>query len=83
MRGRVARTPADALKQEWVHKHYKCLTPLVTSAAEALVAQFHGSFVNMMPTAFQLNVAQFTRLLMRDPELCVPTPCLLCLEFLR
>ena len=69
MRGRVARTPADALKQEWVHKHYKCLTPLVTSAAEALVAQFYGSFASSMDRGFGLNVTQFTRLLMRDPEL--------------
>ena len=58
-----------AFCQEWVHKHYKNLTPLVTAAAEALVADFYQAMRARMQTGWVLSVQQFARLLMRHPEL--------------
>ena len=55
--------------QEWVHKHYKNLTPLVTSAADALVSEFYQTVQVRMHEGWRLSVSQFARLLMRHPEL--------------
>ena len=55
--------------QEWVHKHYKNLTPLITSAAEALVSDFYQSVKPRMSTDWCLSIRQYARLLMRHPEL--------------
>jgi hypothetical protein len=55
--------------QEWVHKHYKTLTPLVTAAAEALVSDFYQSIQGRMADEWRLGVQQFARLLMRHPAL--------------
>jgi hypothetical protein len=58
-----------AMCQEWVHKHYKTLTPLVTAAAEALVSDFYQSVRPRMRVGWVLSVPQYARLLMRHPEL--------------
>ena len=58
-----------AMCQEWVHKHDKTLTPLVTSAAEALVSDFYQSVRPRMRVEWVLSVPQYARLLMRHPEL--------------
>jgi hypothetical protein len=55
--------------QEWVHKHYKTLTPLVTAAAEALVADFYQAVRSRMQAGWVLSVSQYARLLMRHPDL--------------
>lgn len=58
--------------QEWVHKHYRNVTPLVTSAAESLAGTFYTSFTPLMQRGHVLSLPQFARLLMRDPELSGP-----------
>lgn len=58
--------------QEWVHKHYRNVTPLVTSAAESLAGTFYASFKPFMPRGYVLSLPQFARVLMRDPELSGP-----------
>ena len=52
-----------------MHKHYKTITPLVTSAADALVSEFYQSMQARMPEDWRLSVTQFSRLLMRHPSL--------------
>lgn len=58
-----------AFCEEWVHKHYRTLTPTITAAAEALVADFYDSVRDRMPKGWVLSVARFARLLMRHPSL--------------
>lgn len=58
-----------AFCEEWVHKHYRTLTPLVTAAAEALVADFYESVQHQMRPGWALDVQQYARLLMRHPTL--------------
>lgn len=59
-----------AFCQEWVHKHYRTLTPIITSAAEALVADFYDSTRVWMPAKpWTLSITQLARLLMRHEEL--------------
>jgi hypothetical protein len=58
-----------AFCEEWVHKHYRTLTPLVTAAAEALVADFYQSVRPRMKEEWALDVQQYARLLMRHPTL--------------
>jgi hypothetical protein len=52
-----------------VHKHYRTLTPAVTSAAEALVGEFYDSIKGRMPRCFTLSPKQYARLLMRHPQI--------------
>lgn len=52
-----------------MHKHYKNLTPMVTSAAEALVSDFYQSIQARMADGARLGITQYARLLMRHPEL--------------
>jgi hypothetical protein len=58
-----------AFCEEWVHKHYRTLTPVVTAAAEALVADFYDSVRGRMQPGAVLSVRQFARLMMRHPVL--------------
>ena len=55
--------------QEWVHKHYRAITPLVTSAAEALVLEFYSSVKPRMRHDFYMSVKQYARYLMRHNSL--------------
>ena len=55
-----------------MHKHYKNLTPLVTSAADALVGDFYDAIKHQLPPApYTLSVSQLSRLLMRHPMLSI------------
>jgi hypothetical protein len=58
-----------AFCEEWVHKHYRTLTPVVTAAAEALVADFYDSVRDRMHKGAILSVQRFARLMMRHPVL--------------
>ena len=52
-----------------MHKHYKSLTPAITSAADALVSEFYQTVVKRMSGPWILSVSQFSRLMMRHPSL--------------
>jgi hypothetical protein len=57
-----------ALCQAWARKHYRTLTPYVTSPAEALASDFY-KFVEMyFPESRKLSRAELARVLMRHPE---------------
>lgn len=58
-----------AFCEEWVHRHYRTLTPAITAAAEALVADFYQSVRARMKPQWALSVPRFARLLMRHPSL--------------
>lgn len=57
-----------AFSQEWVRKHYKNLTPAVTSPAEALVMEFYPQLTKRMPAQGKLTPAQLSRYFMRHPK---------------
>ena len=63
------RLTRPSSRQEWVHRHYKNLTPAITSAAEALVSDFYQSVKPRMNSGWPLSIQQYARLLMRHPEL--------------
>ena len=52
-----------------MHKYYKGLTPIVTSAAEALVCDFYDSLKPRMHKDYVLSIRQLARLLMRHEAL--------------
>ena len=52
-----------------MHKHYKGLMPIITSAAEAVVSDFYESVKERMHPDFVLSMRQFARLLMRHEGL--------------
>jgi len=55
-----------AFSQEWVRKHYKTLTPAITSAAEALVMEFYPQISKRMPSSNKMTPAQVARYFMRS-----------------
>lgn len=61
-----------AFSQEWVRKHYKCLTPAVTSPAESLVMEFYPQVSTRMSPPGLLSPAQLARYLMREPGMAAP-----------
>ena len=52
--------------QAWVQKHYKTLTPMVTSAAEGLTGDF---FVHLKNRIGNLTRMELTRIFMRHPDI--------------
>lgn len=57
-----------AFAQEWVRKHYKTLTPTVTSPAEALVMDLYPQLKTRMPREGRLSPTQLARFFMRHPK---------------
>ncbi len=57
--------------QQWVQKHYKSLTPLVTAAAENLAGEFYPALESILsrPGGRKLTRMELARLFMRHPEL--------------
>lgn len=54
--------------REWVRKHHKGLTPLVTSPAEALTSEFFDRIrAELMPTS-RMTREELSRLFMRHPD---------------
>lgn len=50
-----------------MHKHYKNLTPTITSAAESLVSSFYDSFI--LGFRDKITLEMMTRIFMRDASL--------------
>lgn len=57
-----------ALCQAWAKKHYRTLTPYVTSPAEALASDFYRYVEVFFPAQRRLSRAELARILMRHPE---------------
>jgi hypothetical protein len=57
-----------AFCEEWVKKHYKNLTPLITSSAEALAGDFYPHFEKMMTPDKKITRTELARILMRHEE---------------
>jgi hypothetical protein len=55
--------------KEWVTKHYKNLTPFVTSAAESLATEFYDHFKLRMPANYKLTCIELARIFMRHPAI--------------
>jgi hypothetical protein len=55
--------------KEWVTKHYKNLTPLVTSAAESMATEFYDYFQSRMHPEYKLTCMELSRIFMRHPAI--------------
>lgn len=57
-----------AFCKAWTQKHYRTLTPAVTSPAEALTSDFYAHIEpHMLPLEFKLTPMELARLFMRHP----------------
>jgi hypothetical protein len=72
---RIEDMSAEALHKHkvfckaWTEKHYRTLTPSVTSTAETLAAEFYPHLEGyMQPQQYKLSRMELARLLMRHPE---------------
>jgi hypothetical protein len=57
-----------AFCQAWTRKHYRTLTPYVTSPAEALANEFYPYLESMFPPGLNLTRMELARILMRHSE---------------
>ena len=59
-----------AFCKAWTQKHYRTLTPAVTSPAEALASDFYAHIEPyMLPNEYKLSTMELARLFMRHPVL--------------
>lgn len=53
----------------WAEKHYKCLSPAVTSPAESLAGEFYPYLQTVFHPKFKPTTLELARIFMRHPEL--------------
>lgn len=58
-----------ALCQAWARKHYRCLTPFVTSPAEAVASDFYKHLETYFPPERKLSRVELARVFMRHPDM--------------